>query len=39
MLVASALAASAALVALAARAREPLQVDTEDSVFDEAAAE
>lgn len=39
MLVASAMAASAALVAWAARAQEPRQTDTEDSIFDETAAD
>jgi hypothetical protein len=39
ILVASAVAASAALVAWAARAEEPRQIDNEDSIFDEAAAD
>lgn len=39
MLVASAAAASAALVAWAARARGSRQVDTDEGVFDEAAAD
>lgn len=39
MLVASVVAASAALVAWAARAQEPRQADTELSIFDEAAAD
>ena len=39
MLVASAVAGSAAMVAWAARAQEPRQADTEVGIFDEAAAD